>query len=458
MIRIILKIVMVLFAFFAVIVLSVTTVVDTTPYAQKAFYQEMDQRLDSLEQNLVIQSDSSQLQVAWAEVNITPNELLPLAGYGARDPKLMEGILDSSYVRTIVFQLGERKAAIVTADLLIIHPELRNAVFQSLPEGWSPDEVYFTATHTHSGQGGWAPGVVGELFAGSFHQDELDFLSQNISYSIEVAYGKLKPGIVQFGELSLDNLVRNRLVKDKGIVDPWLKVARIQQDTLIGQLISFSAHATCYGAANHRLTSDYPARLVASLNNTFDFTAFAAGAVGSMAVNVSGETPKEVANALAAELTEQTQLLSLIGMSQQPPQTLASFRLRLPLRDPYVKLTNRLALRPYLFENAFGNYSNDINVMVLGQAIFVGLPCDFSGELAVPLYEEARALGYQLFITSFNGGYAGYVIKDEWYDLNKYEARTMSWYGPDTGSYLSEIVSRLIRTIHENSQTNLAHR
>ena len=458
MLRVALKIVMIFFVIFAGVVLSVITIVDTTPYQQNDFYLEMDSRLDSLDEHFSLQADTTQLQVGWATANITPEETLPLAGYGARDPKEMTGVRDSSFIRTINFRLGDRKVAIVTADLLIIHPEVRNAVFNALPEGWSPNDIYFTTSHTHSGQGSWAPGVVGELFAGTFSENQLAYLSSQIVLSLTDAAASLQSGAVQFGELSLDNLVRNRLAKEAGIIDPWLKVARLQKDTLVGHLVSFSAHATCFGPANRQLTSDYPGELVNQLNKTFDFTAFAAGAVGSMAIDVEGNRPEEIIHDLANELTQQTQLLSLIRLSQRPVQTLSSFRLKLPLRAPYAKLTNRLALRPYVFHAAFGEYTNDISVLVLGQSIFIGLPCDFSGELAVPLYQEARAKGYQLFITSFNGGYAGYVIKDEWYDMTKYEARTMSWHGPDTGSYLSEIILRLIQTIHENSQTNTARR
>ena len=49
-----------------------------------------------------------------------------------------------------------------------------------------------------------------------------------------------------------------------------------------------------------------------------------------------------------------------------------------------------------------------------------------------------------LVITSFNGGYAGYVTKDEWYDLNKYETRTMNWYGHEIGKYMSESITKII--------------
>ena len=437
-----------------ILVVATITTVDRTPYKETSFYEEMNTQLDSLSEHWTLQSDTSGLRIGWSEVNITPEQAKPLAGYGARDPKTMDGVLDSSFIRSVVFQLGERRLAMVFVDLLIIHPELRERVFESLPDSWDPNEIYFTATHTHSGQGGWAPGPVGELFAGEYENDQLQRLTTTILESITTAESNLKLGSVQFGELYMDHLVRNRLVKEKGTIDPWFKVARLQSDTLIGHITVFSAHATCFGADNRLLSGDYPAALVEQLNDPFDFGAFAAGAVGSMAVNSEKPTSDLVIEEVSTELNDQVQLLSLIGLDQPPIQQLASIRLPLPMREPYAKVTNSFAIRPYIFKKAFGDYTNDISVAVMGNAIFIGLPCDFSGELAVPLYEQARALGYQLFITSFNGGYAGYVIKDEWYDLSKYEARTMSWYGPDSGSYVSEVISRLIQTIDENNETN----
>lgn len=451
--RILIKIFAFALVFLAIVLCAILTVVDRSPYQEQYFYQEMDQRLDSLSEHYKPNKDSSRLQVGWSTVNITPTSPVPLAGYGARDPKEMEGVMDSSYIRTLIFQRGKEKIALITADLLIVHPELRNMVYQRLPDHWTPDELYFTATHTHSGQGGWAPGLVGELFAGQFENALIEYLSSAMIKSIMLAEQSMAPGHLAVGELSADHLVRNRLVKDKGIIDPWFKALMIQKDSLKALFTSFSAHATCFGPDNHDLSGDYPAYFNELLEDDeqFGFTAFSAGAVGSMAANTGSDDSRTNAQTMAIQLKEQLDLLLMIGLSWQTDLTLDAFKLKLPLRSPYFKVSTDLALRPYLFNAAFGKYEHDVSVMILGKAIFVGLPCDFSGELAVLLYAQAREMGYQLFITSFNGGYAGYVIKDEWYDLKKYEARTMSWYGPDMGSYLSEIVSRILLTIHENN-------
>jgi hypothetical protein len=70
------------------------------------------------------------------------------------------------------------------------------------------------------------------------------------------------------------------------------------------------------------------------------------------------------------------------------------------------------------------------------------MPCDFSGELTYEIEPLVNSKQKQLFITSFNGAYAGYITRDTWYELDEYETRTMAWLGRGNGSYFSEIVRK----------------
>jgi hypothetical protein len=83
----------------------------------------------------------------------------------------------------------------------------------------------------------------------------------------------------------------------------------------------------------------------------------------------------------------------------------------------------------------------------VGNVLFTGMPCDFSGELTESPIHDADGRHLNLIVTSFNGGYMGYVTRDDWYDLNAYETRTMNWYGPYNGAYLSEVITRLMAKI-----------
>ncbi len=431
---------------------ALITTVDRRPYASKDFYQQAKTEVAAL--NIDTASAKDSLKVGFAKVNITPKRTLPLAGYGGRKPKTFEGIHDSIWVRTIVFDDGADKVAFVSADLLIIHPSLANRVYESLPVSWTRDQIYFAATHTHSSVGGWAPGPVGDLFAGEYDVTAVEEIAEKIIESIEVAHNNSLSGAVSYNELQVPELIYNRLVKDRGTTDPLMKILGVKCGDLEGYLTVYSAHATCLSRHYREVSGDFPGEFNRMLEskNEIDFSLYAAGPVGSMG-NVTGDFPeneqKEV-DEMATGLVGNLDLLRLLDPPYEAKVDLASFELALPMRAPGLKVTGNLQLRHWLFERLFGDYELWIKGMLLGNTLFLGLPFDFSGELSSALYSVAEANNLKLVITSFNGGYGGYVVKDEWYDLPKYESRTMSWYGPDAGSYLSEIITLIIEKVADS--------
>jgi hypothetical protein len=84
--------------------------------------------------------------------------------------------------------------------------------------------------------------------------------------------------------------------------------------------------------------------------------------------------------------------------------------------------------------NVFGEYPAEMKVFQLGNTIFVGTPCDYSGELMPEVLKTAKAQHLNLIVTSFDGSYVGYITEDNHYDLNKYETRVMNWYDLRTGN------------------------
>jgi neutral ceramidase len=116
----------------------------------------------------------------------------------------------------------------------------------------------------------------------------------------------------------------------------------------------------------------------------------------------------------------------------------------IPLREPQVRFTENWRFRPWVFHKMFGDYPAEMKVLRLGNTILIGTPCDFSGELMAELNTFSKSKGLNLIITSFNGSYIGYITKDNHYDLDAYETRTMNWYGPQNGVYFQEIVKRIV--------------
>ncbi|MEM9337230.1 MAG: neutral/alkaline non-lysosomal ceramidase N-terminal domain-containing protein [Bacteroidota bacterium] len=442
------------FKFFLVFILTIfilafatLTLVDRTPPSEQAHYEVMMKRLDSLNQSLKTK-DSETFKVGYSKVSLTPDSVMALAGYGARRPKEFEGILDSVYIRTIVVQFPSQKIAILSADLLTIHPLMTQRLHERAPEiGWNKDQIFLTATHTHSSIGQWAPGLVGGLFSGEYEKSVALEIADRMIESLQKAEENLMDAQLGYSFSENPDLVLNRLVHDKGEEDPFQK--NLVFKTRKGNVIfsSFSAHATCLTSQSKQLSGDFPSYFHQALDmdTAVVFSCYAAGPVGSMGPETGIPDQYERTYFLGKEIANRIETPSLYKDSIQT----VSFRVPLELGRPQFKISKNLALRPYLFKKAFGDEPSEISALLLGKVLLIGTPCDFSGELALPLYSYAEKKGLDLILTSFNGGYIGYITKDKWYDMEKSETRTMSWYGPGNGWYFSQIIQKIIDGIHE---------
>ena len=436
-------------AFLLILSVATLTLVDNKPVNEKDYYHVMMNRLDSLNESLKVSLPES-IEVGSAIISITPDSTMALAGYGARKPKEYDAIMDSVFIRTLVIKSTSEKVAILCADLLIIHPEIVEFFNQELKKTrWIPSDIFLSATHSHSSIGQWAPGVVGGLFAGKYHKKVAKIIARRMIQSLLKAEKSVHPASLGFSSMQNPDLVLNRLVGDKGEEDAFQK--NLIFATEKGDIVfsTFSAHATCLTSQSRKLSGDFPSYFHQHLKKDTGaiFSLYSAGAVASMGPETPEMNQFERVHYLGEELARRIIKPETHSDSIQ----IVAFRIPIPLGSPQFKVSRNLALRPYLFNYAFGNPQPYISVLLLGKNLLIGTPCDFSGELALPLYEFARQRRLNLTITSFNGDYIGYITKDDWYDLEKYETRTMNWYGPGNGRYFSEIIQKIISAIDANN-------
>lgn len=434
-----------LFVFLVFLLKScITTSIDRTPYQQTSYYQQMDRRLANLNLDS-LQTAGDTLKAGWAKVNITPSEPVPLAGYGYRKGKKFTSINDSIWVRAFVFDNGKQKAAMVAMDLLIVPPEVVKELTRELPKiGFSIDQTYLSATHTHNSIGGWAKKIVGMIIAGVYSEDVVHELTAHVITAIERADKNKEKAEFGYAQFNAAELVNNRITAD-GYTDPWLRVFKIKQASGHTALItSFAAHATCLPMDSYMLSRDYPGALVDTLEKDpdIDFAAFSAGGVGSHAPGGEGDPYQRIAY-LAKTLSQKIVTgFDTIPLSYE--HKLFTVKLPLPLREPHWRIGSNTSLRPWLFYSLYGDYPASVTALKVGNVNWVGTPCDFSGEITPLVQSKLKHPETPLFITSFNGGYIGYVTHDKHFDVEHYETRSMSWFGPENGAYFAEVISRLV--------------
>jgi len=437
------KIILGFLIFVAVLLACMVAPVDSTPYQQMPYYQAWKQQMASLKtQNL---QNAPTLKVGWAKVNFTPTSPTPTAGYGVRQGALYSSVHDSVFVRALVFDNGSTKAAIVAADLLIVPPTVVEKLKQKLAKTSIPFEnVYLGATHTHNSVGGWGDTFTGKLFAGKFNPDNVERIAEAMAVAIQLAQNQCQPARVGYGQIADSLHVHNRAFEG-GHIDPYIRTVQfVQENGQKALLCAYAAHSTIINSATVVLSRDYPGVLVDSLERgEANFAIFMAGAVGSMGPKEEGKTEFECVTNEADGIENAIQpILPTVTFGNNTSLQIKT--LHLPLREPNARVLLGWRLRPWVFNWAFGKFDAYVKVLRVGNVLMVGLPCDFSGELMAELASYARTKGLNLIITSFNGGYAGYITPDKYYNKDNYETRTMNWFGPYNGAYFQEIVRDVI--------------
>ena len=293
--------------------IATLTTVDRSPLEEQDFYKSTFSELASSSWS---SSSSTHWLGGWATVNVTPDQPAELVGYSPRGPYTF--VQDSSHVKALTLSNGKSSVAWLSYELLIVHPQLADQVRAGVQEaGISVDQLVFTATHTHSGMGGYMPGLVGSLAFGGYDEQVIAQLVAGSVRALQTAIASQDTVTLAYKKTSVPDLVSNRFVKG-GAIDPFVRQVLFQRkDGQKATFLTYSAHATALSSKFMGLSGDYPAYLTEYLEeDKVDFAQFAAGTVGSHRPLTHGNTPELVgayAQAISTRLSADTSKIALQG-------------------------------------------------------------------------------------------------------------------------------------------------
>lgn len=419
--------------------LATITTVDRSPIEAQDFYQETFERLEKTPWQ---GSEGDFWLAGWGKANVTPEEPAPLVGYAPRGP--YEFVQDSSFVKAITLTNGKTQIAWLNYELLIVHPALAKAIEDGVANSQiTPDQLIFTATHTHSGMGGYMPGAMGKLAFGGYDQRFVDFVVEKSLEALQAAVYTQDTVSLSYRKVDAGKYVANRFIKD-GPYDPFVRQLIFTKST--GEKASFftySAHATALSSKFMGLSGDYPKYLTRALEaREYDFAMYAAGTVGSHRPLSPGNTPEKIQE-YAASLDSAIWLRMKQYATLKNPR-IAYSRLDVGLREPHLRISDNLRIRPWLFNYLLGDTNPHLDFTQIGNLLMI----TSSGEISGVFYEEwdklAKEKGLNLIVTTFNGGYIGYITPDELYDEHYHEVRETNWYGPGNGNYFDQLILKSI--------------
>ena len=381
--------------------------------------------------------------------DITPEPGGSMCGYGDRGNIPSAGIHDRLSCRSLFLQWEALRIALVSCDMLVITPELREAVLERIA-GANVDHVMIAATHTHSGPGGYKKGwLIERLVMGTYSEAMFDFLADRIAEAVLSSSRRLRPASVGFGAGEAPELTWNRR-HEGGPTDPEVGLLRVdgRDGTPLALALNFAAHPTVLSPENLHYSGDYAGLTAQRLEEaTGAVVLFFIGANGDQAPCFPGygewdedhERQLEQADAIAKALSDEAlRIMDSISPSACRTLEMAHRVVDLPrvnLRASCFKYIFAPLLR-LLFHGVF--YDDTVFQAVrINDFLMVGVPAEISSAIGGSIKKE-HGSGRTMVVGLANDG-AGYVLEEEDYRSGGYEA-CMSFYGPRFDGFIVDQV------------------
>ena len=253
-------------------------------------------RLVALAAGLVLLAPAvaaAQLLAGAARVDVTPPPGVRMYGYGARGRNVSTGVHDPLYAKAIVLDDGARTVAWVALDLGYADKPLTRDVRAAVSEALGFDDVFLTASHTHSG-----PAFVADFPTAA--SPWVAELRRKIAGAVVEAYGarrEVRMGVA-WGQVDLGH--NRRRVRADGTVEMFWEnregvptrpvdpaVAVVAFDTPDGEpvatLINLAIHPVVLGPDNLDYSADFPGAMNALVERRVGGLAiFLQGAAGDI--------------------------------------------------------------------------------------------------------------------------------------------------------------------------------
>ncbi|MEM7474562.1 MAG: neutral/alkaline non-lysosomal ceramidase N-terminal domain-containing protein [Planctomycetota bacterium] len=221
---------------------------------------------------------AEQWRAGVAKANITPDEFMLMAGYGARtEPAL--GKLTDLWAKALVLEDATgQQGVVITLDLVGVDRLLANKVCESLKTeyGLGRKQIAICTSHTHTGPVvGMNLGPLHYLVASKAHQNQIEAYAAQLHAKIVGIVGDaiaaMQPAKLHWGSGHCDLAVNRRENKPydkvpewrtagelKGPVDYDVPVLSVRDNSgsLLSVLFGYACHATVLG--DRQWSGDYP--------------------------------------------------------------------------------------------------------------------------------------------------------------------------------------------------------
>ncbi|MBL7716685.1 MAG: neutral/alkaline non-lysosomal ceramidase N-terminal domain-containing protein [Bdellovibrionales bacterium] len=219
---------------------------------------------------------TSEYQVGFSSVDFNLPEGAPLGGFGTgfrRAKKINlkskknhtffapnQGTLDPVRAKAFVVKRGNEKLLFLSLDVVGVSDEIGRELKKPLKKlGFKPENVFISATHTHSGPGGLTRSLFFGLVAmDTFQKRVFKSFIQSVEEAVVKADAAVEPAEIIFSKFDVPGISRSRRRRP---VDPAARVFWAKS-LVSGQWLGAAVHYAIHGIAldddNLKFSADVP--------------------------------------------------------------------------------------------------------------------------------------------------------------------------------------------------------
>jgi neutral ceramidase len=376
-------------------------------------------------------ASSDILSAGISKLNITPQIPVPIIPFSAREGKTFTGVHDDLFVRCIVFNNGDNKAVLITADIISFPEDIWKEVTTKIQNetGILRENIMLCATHTHSG-----PQVRKQKIT-SDNENMLavntnlysDNLIEKIVQVVKEAEKNISPVKIGFGKgeclMNINRRVMDLEGKIKfgnnpyGPVDHDVAVMRIDnlQDKPVAIFFNWPCHGSILGGTNFLISGDWP-------GVTADYAErnIANGIIALPTAGASGNL-NSITGSVGDFISYNNYLLGVIvkDLGEKVINTAKNIQ---TYHSRSIKASQMVIKLP-VKENENAGQKSDIevrlSVMQIGNIVFAGVSGELFTEIGLKV-KELSPYKNTCIITHCNGS-CGYIVTDEAHREGGYE-------------------------------------
>ncbi len=368
-----------------------------------------------------VEAQSPVFRVGAARRDITPQESVPMWGYGARHDMLSQGMLDPLYASALVIEAGEKKLALVGLDMGRSPAEAQLENIRHRIKARAGIEYSIIAgSHSHhtpvvelTDEEGKGRG----RFDASIRYYKM--MEDRIVEAILEADSRLAPARMAAGSMKLEGFNRNRHTKiEPKPSDRDLAVMRFDDATgrPVAIVVNFAAHPTMLSALTLKFSADYVGAMRREVEKQMNASViFMQGAGGDQSVHEGANKGYEAfGSALGREVVRLASSLKpeeIKSSSLEVREERFTFASRVDFKNPFVLTAYQKAFFPELIPNYIDEYAAGVRprltvALVNRETAFVGVSGEFFSNHSIRLKERARVKN--LFFFGYANGYHQY--------------------------------------------------